>query len=197
MSNIGKTHLSKKLCEVGFTHINCDDLIELKLEKKLKAVGYSGIKEVARWMGQPFDERYFKNQKEYLSFENDVMKNIFKQKKNKNTIIDTTGSVVHTGIQMCTNLKFFSLVIYIEATEKMKERMFKQYIKEPKPVVFGNMFNQKRNETNSESLKRCYRDLLDARSALYKKYADVIIPRDTIKINISANKFIALIKNSL
>ena len=94
-------------------------------------------------MGQPFDERYFKNQKEYLSFENDVMKNIFKQKKNKNTIIDTTGSVVHTGIQMCTNLKFFSLVIYIEATEKMKERMFKQYIKEPKPVVFGNMFNQK------------------------------------------------------
>ena len=63
MSNIGKTHLSKILCEVGFAHINCDDLIELKLEKKLKAVGYSGIKEVARWMGQPFDERYFKNQK--------------------------------------------------------------------------------------------------------------------------------------
>lgn len=200
ISNIGKTYWSKKLQDVGFRHINCDDLIKAKLAPVLKELEYSGIEDVSRWMGQPYDDRFSANQQKYLSLEKETMENIFaqiKNGKNQNTVIDTTGSVVHTSRNICAKLKQCSLVIYIEVTENMKEKMFNQYIKEPKPVVFGDVFDPKENETAMQTLKRCYRELLNLRSALYSEYADVIIPRGAIEENMDVNQFISLIKQSL
>lgn len=200
MSNIGKTYWSKKLHDIGFKHINCDDLIEAKLAPILKEHGYSGIEDVSRWMGRPYDDRFSANQQKYLSLEKETMENIFAQIKNRkmqNTVINTTGSVVHTSRNICVRLKQCSLVVYIEATENMKEKMFNQYIKEPKPVVFGDVFDPKENETVMQTLKRCYRRLLNLRSALYAEYADVIIPRGAIEESMDVNQFISLIKQSL
>lgn len=200
MSNIGKTYWSKKLSSIGFRHINCDDLIEAKLIPVLKKLKYSGIEDVSRWMGRPYDEMFPANQRKYLSLEREIMEDIFRQikkRKRQNIVIDTTGSVVHTGSNIYTKLKQCSLVIYIEATKNMREEMFKQYIKKPKPVVFGEMFIQKKNETAEQALKKCYRALLDLRSTLYTKYADVIISRDAIEEDMDINKFISLIKQSL
>lgn len=200
MSNIGKTHWSKKLSNVGFMHINCDDLIEAKLAPVLKELGYSGIKDVSRWMGQPYNDRYSANQRKYLSLEKETMENIVAQIKNKemrNMVIDTTGSVVYIGRNICVKLKQFSLIIYIEATENMKEKMLNQYIKEPKPVIFGDVFAPKENETVIQTLKRCYQKLLNLRSVLYAEYADVIIPRGDIAENMDVNQFISKIRQSL
>lgn len=200
MSNIGKTYWSKKLNNAGFKHISCDDLIEAKLAPVLKEFGYSGIENVSCWMGQPHDDRFSANQQKYLSLEKEAMENIFgqiKKGKTQNTVIDTTGSVVHTGRNICVKLKRCSLVIYIEATENMKERMFNQYIREPKPVVFGDVFNPKEDETAKQALKRCYRKLLNLRGKLYAEYADVIIPRRAIKENMDINQFTSLIKRYL
>ena len=55
--------------------------------------------------------------------------------------------------------------------------MFEQYLKEPKPVVFGDVYSQEEGETSIQTLSRCYRKLLDLRSTLYAECADVIIPR--------------------
>lgn len=200
MSNIGKTYWSKKLRAVGFKHLNCDDLIEAKLAPILKRLGYSGIADVSRWMGQPYDERFATNQQKYLSLEKEIMENIFVQIKNgkkQNIVIDATGSIVHTSKEICLKLKKHSLIIYIEATENMKDEMFKQYIKKPKPVVFGKMFVQKKNETTKQALKRCYQKLLNLRSTLYAEYTDIIIPREVIKKNMSVRQFISLVKQSL
>ena len=200
MSNTGKTHWSKKLHDLGFKHINCDDLIEKKLSPILKKFKYSGIEDVSHWMGQPYDDRYVANQQKYLSIEKEIMKDIFIQIKNKkprNTVIDTTGSVVHTGKNMRVKLMRYSLIVYIRANQNMKEKMFNQYIKKPKPVVFGNIFNPKQNETARQTLKRCYRKLLNLRSVLYSQYADVIIPIGSIKKNMNVNQFFSLIKQSL
>ena len=85
------------------------------------------------------------NQNKYLSSEKEVMKKIFAQVKNENlnnTVIDTTGSVIQTGKNFSEKLKQYSMVIYIEASENMKEKMFKQYLEEPKPVVFGDVYSQ-------------------------------------------------------
>jgi len=145
MSNIGKTYWSKQLQCVGFRHINCDGLIEEKLTPVLGKLGYSGIEDISRWMGQPYDERFIVNQNKYLSSEKEVMKKIFAQVKNENlnnTVIDTTGSVIQTGKNFSEKLKQYSMVIYIEASENMKEKMFKQYLEEPKPVVFGDVYSQ-------------------------------------------------------
>lgn len=200
MSNIGKTYWSKKLHNVGFKHINCDDLIEAKLASILKKLGYSGVEDVSRWMGQPYDDRFVVNQNKYLSFEREVMDKIFEQVKNgnlNNTVIDTTGSVTQTGKSLCEKLKQYSMVINIEASENMKEKMFKQYLEEPKPVVFGDVYSQGEGETNIQALSRCYRKLLDLRSTLYAECADVIIPREAIEKNMSIHEFISRVKSSL
>ena len=67
MSGSGKSYWSKKLQAKGFKRFCCDDLIEKKLENELKKLGYSGIQDVAKWMGQPFDTQYLRSSKEYLN----------------------------------------------------------------------------------------------------------------------------------
>lgn len=200
MSNIGKSYWSRKLGDVGFVHLDCDGLIEERLAPALKKLGYSGIEDVARWMGRPYDERFVTNQQKYLSFEKETLETIFdriQNSGNQNTVIDTTGSVVHTGKDTCARLRERSLVVYIEATDDMKEEMFAQYIKRPKPVVFGDVFVKQKNETAIEALERCYRKLLDARSALYTEYADVVIPYGAADHSMTADQFISLIAQSL
>ena len=200
MSNMGKTYWSKQFATIHFTHKNCDDMIETKLAPELIAHGYSGIADVSRWMGQPYEKRSFANQQKYLVFEKEVMKQMLTELKNdakQNTVIDTTGSVIHTGARICATLKKRTLMIYIKATDDMKEVMFKKYIAEPKPVIFGNVFNQKKGESNTEALKRCYKKLLTVRSALYKKYADVVIPREAISEKTSLKQFITLVEKML
>jgi len=201
MSNIGKTYWSKKLHNKGFRHFSCDDLIEAKLEPILNELGYAGIiEDVSRWMGQPYDQKFATNQQKYLSLEREVMEDIFAQVNNgkkQNTVIDTTGSVIHTSRNLCARLKQCSMVIYIEAPESMKEEMFKRYLKEPKPVVFGDIYNPKDNETEMQTLSRCYRKLFNFRSTLYAECADMVIPRGAIKENMHVQQFISLIKQSL
>jgi len=200
MSNVGKTHWSKKLAKINFEHINCDDLIEARLTLELKACGYSGIKDVSLWMGQPYDKRFSACQQKYLEFEKEVIKQIFAQIKNKkkqNIVIDTTGSFVHTGSDACSQLKKCALVIYIKANDSEKKKMFEQYIKKPKPVVFGDIYATKKGETNKQALKRCYLKLLDLRSVLYAQCADIIIPREVSSQDMDAKQFISLIKKSL
>lgn len=200
MSNIGKSHWSKKLSNIGFEHIDCDNSIEEKLAPVLKELGYSGIEDVSRWMGQPYDERFPDNQQKYLSLEKEVMQDIFSRIEkgtDQNITIDTTGSVVHTDRDYCDKLKKHSLVIYIKATKDMEDEMFKRYIKEPKPVVFGNIFAPRANETTMQTLERCYKELLSYRNALYAEYADIIIPREEIGRDMDVNQFITLIKKSL
>lgn len=200
MSNIGKTFWSKKLQGEGFRHINCDDLIEKKLVPILSKLGYSGISDVSRWMGQPYNERFFANQNQYLSLEKQVMDETFTQVKNNNhgnTIIDTTGSVIHIGKNVSEMLKQYSMVVYIKASENMKELMFKKYIEEPKPVVFDDVYKQEEGETQSQALSKCYRKLLNLRSALYAKCADVVIPCEAINEGMTAKEFIQLVKQSI
>lgn len=200
MSNIGKTYWSKKLQGVGFQHFNCDDLIEEKLAPVLGELGYSGIEDVSRWMGQPHDIRFTVNQNKYLSLEKEVMVEIFAQVKDGNhgnIVVDTTGSVIHTGKDLCEMLKQFFMVIYLEASKNMKEKMFEQYLKEPKPVVFGDVYSQEEGETSSQALSRCYRKLLDLRSTLYAECADVIISREAIEENMSIHEFISLVKHAI
>jgi shikimate kinase len=200
MSNIGKTHWSGKFTKLHFRHFSCNSLVEEKLAPELKALGYSGIKDVSRWMGQPYDARFSLNQKKYLNCEKEVMKNILAELKNikkQNIVIDTTGSFVHLNAAICSELKRKTLVIYIAATDKMREDMFQRYIKNPKPVVFGDIFLPKAGETGQETLRRCYPKLLSKRSKLYAKYADVVIPYEFTEKNMDIRKFILLIKKQL
>lgn len=200
MSNIGKTYLSRKLKQVGFRHIHCDGLIEEKLKPVIADQGFSGIEAVSKWMGQPYTKQYHSRQHYYLAREKEVMEEIVEKLHNNtygNTVIDTTGSMVHLGDGIARRLSTHSLVVYVKASDGHLERMFQTYLEKPKPVVFSNTFTQKSSETPQHALRRSYKKLLTVRSALYDQYADVVIPREAISPHMPIRKFIELIEQLL
>lgn len=200
MSNIGKTYWSQKLSTLGFQHLDCDALIEKKLAPVLTKLGYAGIADVSRWMGQPYEAKFQLNQKTYLSFEQEVVKNILKQVQcgfAKNVVIDTTGSIVHLDPQIAIDLKKNALVVYLQTSLEMQAEMFQKYLENPKPVVFGDFYQCAKKEDKKTALGRCYCQLLDSRSKMYAKMADVILPYEKFADNLSVNQFISLIQKSL
>lgn len=205
MSNIGKTFWSKKLTNLGFKHINCDDIIEAKLKKILahresKGLKKKGIQEMAKWLGQPYDDRFKKNQEIYLELEKETMEEILKQIEDpkENIVLDTTGSIIYTGDQLLSKLKNHSLVVYIESTAEMKQKMYENFTKHPKPIIWGDSYKKEKTESNENALKNSYMELLDFRAQNYQKCADVSIPYSKIKgAKESENQFLNLIQEKL
>ncbi|OGJ42656.1 hypothetical protein A3B60_02720 [Candidatus Peregrinibacteria bacterium RIFCSPLOWO2_01_FULL_39_12] len=202
MSNIGKTYWAEKFKKTGFCHAHCDNLIEEKLRNtKIISKNIQGINDIAKWMGHPYEARFKKTQIKYLGFEKESLTEIM-EKLDKgalgNTIIDTTGSVIYTGSKIYKKLRDRSLIVYIKETEEMREKMFENFIKVPKPVIWGNIYRKRKNENKEEALARCYRELLKYRSKLYEKYANIIIPHKIIGDGkASVYEFLELIKNQL
>ena len=179
MSGSGKSLWAKRLAEMGWKNYCVDDLIEEKLEPELKALGFSGIADVARWLGQPWGKQYNENQKKYLSFEKEVMKKILgtmmtpnsfrlplvlQGKGKTNIVIDTTGSVIYTGTKILNQLKTKTKIIYLATPPAVQNKMLSLYLKDLKPVIWGKKFNQSPDETNRVALERCYPKLLKFRS---------------------------------
>lgn len=178
MSGSGKSRWSKKLAEKGFQRICCDDLIEKDLSSELEKHGVRGIQDVARWMGYPYEKQFKRNQAMYFKSEAKIMKKVIKCLKNgikRSTVVDTTGSVIYSGGRAMKELKKYSLVIYLETPMSALPEMLRIFMEKPKPVIWRNMFQKNKNETNKEALRRCYPKLLRERVTLYKKYADTVL----------------------
>lgn len=175
---MGKSYWSKRLEEQGFHRICCDDEIEKKLAPVLKQLGFKGIQDVAQWLGQPYERQFLENQAAYLQCEIEVMEEVIKMLETgvaRNLVIDTTGSVVYTGGNICSTLKKYSDVVYLDTPSEARKEMLALYLKEPKPVIWSSRFKQKRGESGGEALACCYSKLLLWRSGQYKKYADATL----------------------
>ncbi len=202
MSNVGKSYWSKRLAqESNFNHICCDDLIESELSDVLAELGYKGIEDMSKWLGQPYDKRFAKNQQRYLDLEVATLQKIISDLEQgyhtQNTVIDTTGSVVHTSPEILEKLTALTTVIYLEATPDMQDEMFKLYVTEPKPVVWGDIYKPEISETQQQALARCYPKLLAYRSGLYAGMSQVTIHRQTSLGMPGPNAFLDYIKSSL
>jgi len=183
MSGSGKSYWSKKLQAKGFKRFCCDDLIEKKLENELKKLGYSGIQDVAKWMGQPFDTQYLRSSKEYLTFEKEVLHEILikiASLSTKDVVIDTTGSVIYAEKALLEKLAKTTKIIYINTPASVQEEMYQLYLKDPKPVVWGTMFEKMDQESNLEALARCYPLLLAYRTKKYKNLANITLDYHTL-----------------
>ena len=183
-SGTGKSHWSHVLADkLGYHHICCDDLIEAKLRAYLPSDA-SGINAVAEWMGQPYDERFKKNEARYLQCEIEVLEEIFSKPVDtypEHTILDTTGSVIYTGEHLTQRLRDFGKVVYLEVTPAVLEEMFRVYINHPKPVIWGNSFSQNVEETPLAALKRCYPELLKYRQSRYEGLAEICLGYDALR----------------
>ena len=75
MSGAGKSYWSKKMEEKGYRWYNCDEMIAERLGPELPGKGNTTLN-LAKWMGQPFSERYIKAEKLYLELEEAVVEHI-------------------------------------------------------------------------------------------------------------------------
>lgn len=183
MSNVGKSYLSQMLSRHGFFRYCCDDLIEEKLSKELKERGFSGINDVAKWMGQPYDHQYAQTSNKYLTFETSVMKSIITKLKSsltedRDTVVDTTASVIYTDAAIMDQLADQTTIIYLDTPESVKNEMYASYLANPKPVIWGDSFTKQSGESDTNALARCYPDLLSYRTSRYKKYAHITLEYD-------------------
>ncbi|MCR4328339.1 MAG: hypothetical protein NUV53_02360 [Patescibacteria group bacterium] len=177
MSNVGKSFWRKRFENAGFTSFSCDDRIELGLSPHLQANGYKGIQDVARWMGQPYETRYKECAALYLAEETSAMNEaiLMLQDSRGNVVIDTTGSSIYAEEVIFKKLKSMSTMVALDAPESLREKLYRDYLLEPKPVIWGDRYIPHPHESPQEALARCYLELLRSRNAMYKRYADVVL----------------------
>lgn len=184
MSNVGKSYWREQLSAIGLTPFCCDDRIEQKLKTYLREGGFRGIEDVARWMGQPYESQFSKNQALYLAQETLVMEEAVRELKKggQRLVIDTTGSVIYTGEAVLAALRELSTIVLIDASESLQAELYRQYVAHPKPVIWKEAYKPIEGETPEDALVRCYPILLHSRSEIYRRLAHVILDYDELRI---------------
>lgn len=179
-SGCGKSHLARRLAAAhGYRNIECDHLIEEKLEPSLPDVP-AGTVRVAAWLGQPYDLGFPGRQQRYFFAEQEVLGEVTNELESVPpsvpTVIDTTGSVIYIDHGLLERLRVISTIVYLKISADDEQAMFEQYLSDPKPVVWQNIFQPQPDEPPADALRRCYPLLIAQRSGLYESLADVVVP---------------------
>lgn len=180
MSNIGKSHWAKRItAAAGCQRIDCDAVIERKLESELALGGFRGLRGMGLWMGQPGSPEYAKNSVIYKKYEQEVMRECLaslRMTPDKSSVIDTTGSVIYTDEATHAELRALTRVVYFEASPEHTHRLFRNYITNPKPTLWNGLYQPQEKESPRETLKRCFPLLLQERAQRYQALAHITIP---------------------
>ena len=174
MSGAGKSHWASRLENLGYRKISCDDMIADQLGPLLDSNGKSTL-ELASWMGRPHEKQYPETQSKYLQLETKVVSKICDeledhQRKKEKIIVDTTGSVIYLDQNLIMRLRELTKTIYLKLPTSNSESAFENYLKDPKPMIWGDHYLPKPDEDAETSLERCYKNLVNYRS---NKYLDI------------------------
>jgi shikimate kinase len=184
MSGAGKSHWTGKLAAAGFLAISIDDRIERKLGPELAADSHRGIGGVAAWMGWPDHPVYREHEGKYLAYEIESMREAFGEIEDSpeaDIVLDTTGSVIYTGDEICRRMKKLTTVVYLAASPEEEKILVSRYLSDPKPVLWGDRFSQQVGESAREAIARCYPELIAHREKLYERLADRTIEMSRLR----------------
>jgi shikimate kinase len=190
MSNCGKSYKAKVLVrENDFYWHHVDGEIQTKL-------GFEDMDDISDWLGYPNNPAYAKNQSTYLESENACTKVDTLDTHNKNLVFDTTGSVINLPTNTLAWLKEHCLIIHLMIQPSDLDMMLERFIKEPKPVIWGDHFKPQEGESDMEIISRCYPNLLEDRLQKYTQLAHINIPAKDLYDN-SGDEILDIIKNNL
>jgi shikimate kinase len=180
MSGSGKSFWSKRLTRSRFRCFCCDDLIAAKLFPEARKRDGS-IAAVGRWMGFPFEPAYKEREAAYLACETAVMIELLQGLDNlegdlqEKIVIDTTGSVIYTGAETLAKLRRLTTIVHLATPLEIQQRKLEAYVKQPRPILWRDLFVKRPEETNAQAMARCYPELLTSREGQYEKLAHVTI----------------------
>lgn len=180
-SGIGKSLLSRRLeDELGWLRFSCDDLIAERLQGELVNIPGHGETQLANWMGFPWEPHCRDRQELYLLLEEQVLDEICdaleeakRTKADVNIVVDTTGSCVYLATDVLNRLRKFSDVIFLEASEDEEEALIERFFQSPKPIIWGDVYQEKAGESHEQAIRRCYPELLRSRRNLYQMLSKI------------------------
>src|ERR1700736_238830 len=174
MSGAGKTFWARRLAESGRPSISCDDRIEARLRSRLAVGGSAGTNGVAAWMGWPDSDSYLERESEYLAEEIGALDELLtelERDSSRELVLDTTGSVIHTGNNLLMRLRRQMTVVHLATTPMEQQLLIERYLHDPKPVLWRGAFRAKTGESPRETVARCYPTLTAARRQSYEALA--------------------------
>ena len=181
MSGSGKSYWSEKLVRRGFRRFCFDALITDRLSSELRRADESSLS-LGEWMGFPFQDGYQEKEKLYLFHEKRLMAEILDwiaesgcAHSDENIVVDTTGSVIYLGDDLLQRLRALTKIIYFAVPAVIREALLRQYLSNPRPVLWMGLFRIDPGESVDEALFRSYNALLDSREAVYRSLADIEI----------------------
>ncbi len=180
MSGSGKSYWAEKLSRRGFRRFCLDNLIAQKLHAELKRD--DDIVPLGEWMGFPFQDGYQVREDMYLSAEKQLMAEVLDwidenacAHPDENVVVDTTGSVIYIGEKLLKRLSLLTTVINFTFPIVVREAVLREYISNPRPVLWRGFFSMEPGESVEEAMCRCYHGLLDSREVAYRALADIEI----------------------
>lgn len=179
MSNAGKSYWAKRLeVEQGYTRFCCDDLIARELQVRYPHSRLTNVDDLAIWMGMPYEVEYREREAAYLQAEETVLEEILENVESESAVIDTTGSVIYLPDHLLDRLRHISTVVYLSTSDDHLTQMIETFFSNPKPLVWGQVWNLESGESHEASLMRCYPELLRWRRTRYEALADVTVAHE-------------------
>lgn len=174
MSNAGKSYRSKVLRnDCGFYWYDVDGQIQ-------KELGFADMGDISTWLGYPNSPTYKEHEATYLQAEGRATKVDSLDTAGKNLVFDTTGSVIYLAPDVQHWLKNECLVVHIDVGDTTIDTMLEKFLKEPKPVIWSDYFVQEANESEQDTIRRCYPKLLRNRLERYRSFAHINIPAEAL-----------------
>lgn len=182
MSGVGKSFHAAALARRGFVHHDIDAEIAGRVpELATPLPGERPVETVGRWMGMPWSPGHFEREAQYLALEADLTAVALERAAGPGRhVIDTTGSVVHLPEPLSRRIHALATVVYLDAGPDAAAALFARYLAEPKPVVFGESWLPRPDETPEATLARCYPELLARRDRLYRALSHHVLDARTV-----------------
>jgi hypothetical protein len=165
------------LAQAGWDWLDCDARIAARLaEIVVPQPGEAPVHALGRWMGMPWSSGYGAACAEYLRLEEDITAKAIDEAlaqaaAGQPAVIDTTGSVIYLSPGILARLRETCHVVYLALPDDALDAMLLRFLKEPKPLVWGDAWRPKSGETPEDALPRCYATLLATRGARYERLA--------------------------
>ena len=182
MSGVGKSHWSHRLEALGFLRWSCDELIAEALRQHAQ-LDLQSTRDLADWMGHPFDDRYAEAEATYLRWEGQITDTLCERLEalpaEQSVVIDTTGSFIYLSPVSIERLRQQVQMIYLSSDPEQDQQMLQTFLEDPKPVVWGGAYQPQPEEAPEVALRRCYPQLLAARRRRYQELAHAVIDLPT------------------
>lgn len=171
-SGAGKSYWALRLeTELGYRRVCCDDRIRARLAARTGRP-LDDMAGFTAWLGRPYEPGYRERETLHLACEAEVMTELLDRPAGERTVIDTSGSVVYLPETLVGRLGELGTVVYIEPSPADLETMFRVYLDDPKPVIWGDVYRRRPGQDEREALRERYPELVRWRHARYEKLAE-------------------------